>query len=70
MVEERGELFVFGGDGRVDFFGYCVKYGFYSIIDLEQGIVVDIQFVQVIYIFFLFDKNVNNFYYVYLFKDL
>lgn len=51
-------------------FGYCVKYGFYSIIDLEQGIVVDIQFVQVIYIFFLFDKNVINFYYVFLFKDL
>lgn len=54
MVEVRGELFVFGGDGRVDFFGYCVKYGFYSIIDLEQGIVVDIQFVQVIYIYIFF----------------
>lgn len=50
--------------------GHCAKYGSYSTIDLEQGIVVDIQLVQVIYIFFLFDKNANNLYHAFLFKDL
>lgn len=60
MAEEREEPLVLGGDGRADSPGHCAKYGSYSTIDLEQGIVVDIQLVQVIYIFFLFDKNANN----------
>lgn len=50
--------------------GHCAKYGSYSTIDLEQDIVVDIRLVQVIYIFFLFDKNANNLYHAFLFKDL
>lgn len=50
--------------------GHCAKYGSYSTIDLEQAIVVDIQLVQVIYIFFLFDKNAINLYHAFLFKDL
>lgn len=70
MAEERGEPLVLGGDGRADSPGHCAKYGSYSTIDLEQGIVVDIQLVQVIYIFFLFDKNANNLYHAFLFKDL
>lgn len=43
MAEERGEPLVLGGDGRADSPGHCAKYG---SIDLEQGIVVDIQLVQ------------------------
>lgn len=70
MAEERGEPLVLGGDGRADSPGHCAKYGSYSTIDLEQGIVVDIQLVQVIYIFFLFDKNAINLYHAFLFKDL
>lgn len=46
MAEERGEPLVLGGDGRADSPGHCAKYGSYSTIDLEQGIVVDIQLVQ------------------------
>lgn len=70
MAEERREPLVLAGDGRADSPGHCAKYGSYSTIDLEQGIVVDIQLVQVIYIFFLFDKNANNLYHAFLFKDL
>lgn len=70
MAEERGKPLVLGGDGRADSPGHCAKYGSYSTIDLEQGIVVDIQLVQVIYIFFLFDKNAINLYHAFLFKDL
>lgn len=46
MADERGEPLVLGGDGRADSPGHCAKYGSYSTIDLEQGIVVDIQLVQ------------------------
>lgn len=70
MAEERGEPLVLGGDGRANSPGHCAKYGSYSTIDLEQAIVVDIQLVQVIYIFFLFDKNAINLYHAFLFKDL
>lgn len=70
MAEERREPLVLAGDGRADSPGHCAKYGSYSTIDLEQGIVVDIQLVQVIYIFFLFDKNAINLYHAFLFKDL
>lgn len=45
MAEERGEPLVLGGDGRGDSPGQCARYRSYSTIDLEQGIVVDIQLV-------------------------
>lgn len=36
-----------GGDGRADSPGHSAKYGSYSIIDLDNGKVIDIQLVQV-----------------------
>ncbi|XP_061190833.1 uncharacterized protein LOC133198949 [Saccostrea echinata] len=43
---ERGDPLVIGGDGRADSPGHCAKFGSYSTIDLEEGIVIDIQLVQ------------------------
>lgn len=40
-------LVTLGGDGRSDTPGHCAKFGSYSVIDLEEGSVVDIQVVQV-----------------------
>ena len=36
-----------GGDGRCDSPGYCAKYGVYTIMDLEQNQILDMQLVQV-----------------------
>lgn len=46
-ASERGKPLVVGGDGRADSPGHCAKYGSYSTIDLEEGVVIDIQLVQV-----------------------
>uniref|UniRef100_A0A1X7U695 Uncharacterized protein n=1 Tax=Amphimedon queenslandica TaxID=400682 RepID=A0A1X7U695_AMPQE len=37
---------VLGGDGRADSPGHCAKYGSYTLIELNQNIVLDIQLVQ------------------------
>ena len=41
------ESLVLGGDGRADTPGHSAKYGSYSMMDLKQGVVLDIQLVQV-----------------------
>lgn len=46
---DRGEPLVIGGDVRADSPGHCAKFGSYSTIDLEEGIVIDIQLVQVLH---------------------
>jgi len=38
---------VLGGDGRNDSMGHCAKYGSYSLMDLEENKILDIQLVQV-----------------------
>ena len=35
------------GDVRADTPGHSAKYGTYSMLDLDEGVVVDIQLVQV-----------------------
>lgn len=35
-----------GGDGRADTPGHSAKFGSYSVMDLDQGIVIDVQLVQ------------------------
>ncbi|VDI15377.1 Hypothetical predicted protein [Mytilus galloprovincialis] len=40
------ESLVLGGDGRADTPGHSAKYGSYSMMDLKQGVVLDIQLVQ------------------------
>ena len=39
---------ILGGDGRADTPGHSAKYGSYSVMDLEEGVVIDVQLVQVI----------------------
>ena len=46
-AQKRGLPLCLGGDGRADSPGHSAKFGSYSIIDLDQGKVVDIQLVQV-----------------------
>ena len=36
-----------GGDGRANSPGHSVKFGSYSVIDLDQNKVIDFQLVQV-----------------------
>ena len=43
----RGLPLNLGGDGRADSPGHSVKFGSYSIIDLDQNKVIDVQLVQV-----------------------
>jgi solute carrier family 8 (sodium/calcium exchanger) len=46
-VKEVRRSVVLGGDGRADTPGHSAKYGTYSMVDLDEGVVVDIQLVQV-----------------------
>jgi solute carrier family 8 (sodium/calcium exchanger) len=42
-VKEVGRSVVLGGDGRADTPGHSAQYGTYSMVDLDEGVVVDIQ---------------------------
>ena len=42
---------VIGGDGRVDSPGHSAKYGSYTVMELQMGVVVDVQLVQVSHTF-------------------
>ena len=46
-AQNRGLPLNLGGDGRADSPGYSAKFGSYSIIDLDQNKVIDVQLVQV-----------------------
>ncbi|XP_078321751.1 uncharacterized protein LOC111111789 isoform X2 [Crassostrea virginica] len=45
-VKLDGRAVVLGGDGRADTPGHSAKFGCYSVVDLDEGIVADIQLVQ------------------------
>nr|XP_022335990.1 uncharacterized protein LOC111132471 [Crassostrea virginica] len=45
-VKLDGRAVVLGGDGRADTPGHSAKSGCYSVVDLDEGIVADIQLVQ------------------------
>ena len=36
------------GDGRADSPGHCAKFGSYSLVEVEQNVVIDLQLVQVL----------------------
>ena len=38
---------ILGGDGRADSPGHSAKYGSYTVMELEMGVVIDVQLVQV-----------------------
>jgi hypothetical protein len=46
-LKAAGKPLVVGGDGRCDSPGHCAKFGSYSMLDLDQGKVLDLQLVQV-----------------------
>lgn len=46
-VVARNPSVVLAGDGRCDSPGYFAKYGSFNVMDLQEGVVVDVQLVQV-----------------------
>jgi len=46
-AKEKNLSLNLGGDGRADTPGHSAKYGSYTMLDLDAGLVVDIQLVQV-----------------------
>ena len=48
-----------GGDGRCDSPGYSAKFGSYSVMDLDQKKVIDVQLVQVYNICMHMHKSIN-----------
>ena len=47
LLKSAGTKLTLGGDGRADSPGHSAKYGSYTVMDLEQHVVVDMQLVQV-----------------------
>ena len=47
VVAHSQEGICLGRDGRADTPGHSVKYGNYSMMDLDKGAIVDVQLVQV-----------------------
>ncbi|XP_062592075.1 uncharacterized protein LOC134253565 [Saccostrea cucullata] len=45
-VKQQGNPLALGGDGRADSPGHSAKYGAYSVIDLDEGLIVHIELVQ------------------------
>ena len=51
MLEEccsQGGVLNVGGDGKADTPGHSAKYGTYTLMDLDNNLIVDTQLVQVI----------------------
>lgn len=46
-VQDTGRAVRLGGDGRADTPGHCAMFGSYTLMDLEENKVVDMQLVQV-----------------------
>ena len=42
---------VIGGDGRADSPGHSAKYGSYTVMELQMGVVIDVQLVLVSHVF-------------------
>ena len=47
QVRLEGRGLIIGGDGRADSPGHSAKYGSYTVMELEMGVVLDVQLVQV-----------------------
>lgn len=48
-VQETGRAVRLGGDGRADTPGHCAMFGSYTLMDLEENKVMDMQLVQVFF---------------------
>ena len=49
-IQEEGGKVSVGGDARCDSPGHCAKYGSYSLLDVNQGLILCTNLVQVIII--------------------
>ena len=47
-AQQRNEPLIIGGDGRCDSPGHSAKFGSYTMVDMLQNKVIDLQLVQVI----------------------
>ena len=47
QLKSAGKKLTLGGDGRADSPGHSAKYGSYTVMELEQHVVLDMQLVQV-----------------------
>ena len=54
IATAQGVPLVEGGDGRADSPDHCAKYGSYTIHDLKQNKVLDLQLVQVSFILYMY----------------
>ena len=54
IASAQGVPLVVGGDGRADSPDHCAKYGSYTIHDLKQNKVLDLQLVQVSFILYMY----------------
>ncbi|XP_076088805.1 uncharacterized protein LOC143059203 [Mytilus galloprovincialis] len=45
-IQQQQRSVTLGGDGRADTPGHSAKFGSYTMLDLDEGVVVDIQLVQ------------------------
>ena len=50
-AQQKNEPLVIGGDGRCDSPGHSAKFGSYTMIDMFQNKVIDLQLVQVIILY-------------------
>jgi hypothetical protein len=62
-----GRDIIVGGDARCDSPGYSAKYGSYTIMNLDERIILDLQLVQVltflyfvIFFNFILSKNTSS----------
>ena len=46
VLQWHEKKLICGGDGRADSPGHCAKYGTYTMIELQENVVLDIQLVQ------------------------
>lgn len=50
-IRARGGRVIVAGDGRADSPGHSAKFGVYTMVDLETGKVIDMQLVQVHFLY-------------------
>ena len=46
-MKDANKKLIVGGDGRADTPGHSAKYGCYTIMELEEHVILDMQLVQV-----------------------
>ena len=53
-LKDENEPLIIGGDGRADSPGHSAKFGSYTVMDLKHRNVIDLQLVQVKFVYLLY----------------